>query len=991
MGGYFMHSRTGLKTEYLGEDWFRCINGCADESEKIGMEAWLYDEDRWPSGSAGGLATRESRYRMKYLRLTIITRGEEPDWPDEEHFAGAFSAEVDGLALGAYESVGYRGKAASGRALLLFAWEEMKPHNFYNGQTYLDTMSAEATEHFLQITHDAYKKHCGDRLGRSIKGIFTDEPHRGFVFCDTHGQAGVRNPAWVLPWTPKLWEEFQKTFGYDLRERLPELFLCRRGSKLSPVKWAYMELCQRLFLENWARPLQQRCRDLGLILTGHVLHEDSLTAQAVPCGSMMRYYEFLDYPGVDILHLRNENYWVVKQLTSVARQLGQPWLLSELYGCTGWQTHFGDHKRIGDWQALFGINLRCHHLSWYSMAGEAKRDFPASISFQSAWYREYAAVETYFSRMHLLLKSGRPRCDVLVINPVESLWGQIRPGWATWLQAVDPHVLELEEVYHQVFTQLCGSQVDFDYGDEAHLAERGVIDDAAGILRLGEMRYRAVVVAGMETMRRTTLELLARLRKAGGTVIFAGDPPEHVDCSPSDEVFRLRDQCQAVPLQGEALAEAVRSGSLVADELTLSAAGEGLFCQIREVGDCRIVALLNPSATAARMDVSIRAAGSAPVTELNCLTGEAIEVEVEIRESEVSWKADFPPLRERFFLCGAEVPGAIKPPVPVEGEERLLEGPFEYCLDEPNIAVLDVAEVAIGDEPWEREEEVLRIEKKLCDRLGVSVRGGQMVQPWARGNENESAEGTPIRLRFKFEIRKIPEAPVRLLIEEPNAQRIFCNGVALDVPAETDWFIDPCFRIVPIPAALLRTGSNDLVLSREFREGTDIEAIYLLGDFGVDAAEGKIALTDLPARLPLGDWTRHGLPFYSGRVAVTLPAGDASQLRLEPMGAAALVIRHPAGIAQRILPWEPFVCDLEGLTDENGQVVAEWVLTRRNTFGPLHLTPVEQRNIGPASFRSEGASWSDEYQLVATGLDGPPALIHARASSGGQRPASILA
>ena len=54
MGGAFFHSRTGLITEYLGEEWFSLVNACADECERQGMEGWLYDEDRWPSGTAGG-------------------------------------------------------------------------------------------------------------------------------------------------------------------------------------------------------------------------------------------------------------------------------------------------------------------------------------------------------------------------------------------------------------------------------------------------------------------------------------------------------------------------------------------------------------------------------------------------------------------------------------------------------------------------------------------------------------------------------------------------------------------------------------------------------------------------------------------------------------------------------------------------------------------------------------------------------------------------
>jgi len=67
LGGFFMHSRSGLITEYLGDEWFDLINQVADAGEKAGMEAWLYDEDRWPSGSAGGKVTIDPQYRGKSL------------------------------------------------------------------------------------------------------------------------------------------------------------------------------------------------------------------------------------------------------------------------------------------------------------------------------------------------------------------------------------------------------------------------------------------------------------------------------------------------------------------------------------------------------------------------------------------------------------------------------------------------------------------------------------------------------------------------------------------------------------------------------------------------------------------------------------------------------------------------------------------------------------------------------------------------------------
>ena len=52
--GFFMHARGGLVTEYMSDEWFDCIEACIKQAEKLGMEAWAYDENGWPSGFADG-------------------------------------------------------------------------------------------------------------------------------------------------------------------------------------------------------------------------------------------------------------------------------------------------------------------------------------------------------------------------------------------------------------------------------------------------------------------------------------------------------------------------------------------------------------------------------------------------------------------------------------------------------------------------------------------------------------------------------------------------------------------------------------------------------------------------------------------------------------------------------------------------------------------------------------------------------------------------
>ena len=79
LGGFFMHARGGLETEYLSDDWFECIEACVDEGKKTGMQAWAYDEEGWPSGFAGGKVTDlGDRYHVRNLEHGEYRDGENP-------------------------------------------------------------------------------------------------------------------------------------------------------------------------------------------------------------------------------------------------------------------------------------------------------------------------------------------------------------------------------------------------------------------------------------------------------------------------------------------------------------------------------------------------------------------------------------------------------------------------------------------------------------------------------------------------------------------------------------------------------------------------------------------------------------------------------------------------------------------------------------------------------------------------------------------------
>ena len=58
VGGAVIHPRHGLKVPFMSQAWLDAVQVCIEELNKHSMEAWIYDEDNWPSGFFGGRLRR---------------------------------------------------------------------------------------------------------------------------------------------------------------------------------------------------------------------------------------------------------------------------------------------------------------------------------------------------------------------------------------------------------------------------------------------------------------------------------------------------------------------------------------------------------------------------------------------------------------------------------------------------------------------------------------------------------------------------------------------------------------------------------------------------------------------------------------------------------------------------------------------------------------------------------------------------------------------
>ncbi|MFO8008231.1 MAG: hypothetical protein R6V05_10895, partial [Candidatus Brocadiia bacterium] len=310
LGGFFMHSRVGLATAYLSEEWFRMVDACVDEARKLEMEAWLYDEDRWPSGAGGGLVTCDPEYRHR--NLLVVTCAPEEAAFDSEPLA-MFSAVIEGPNATQVRRLpeDWDGTVEpAGAQVLAFFVKTDEPSSWYNDATYLDTLSHEAVRRFIEVTHEAYRRETGQEFGRVVPGIFTDEPNHGGV----HRKGGVEGREAVgVPWTGDLPEHFRERYGYDILDHLPELFYRVDGREQSQARWHYHDCKTFLFVDAFARQCYEWCEENDLALTGHALAERTLRSQSGVGGSAMRFYEFMQAPGIDQLTEHWDEYTTAKQ------------------------------------------------------------------------------------------------------------------------------------------------------------------------------------------------------------------------------------------------------------------------------------------------------------------------------------------------------------------------------------------------------------------------------------------------------------------------------------------------------------------------------------------------------------------------------------------------------------------------------------------------------------------------------------------------------
>ncbi len=967
-GGFYMHVRTGLQTPYMGAEFLDMVDTCIQKAQAEDMLAYLYDEDRWPSGQAGGLVTKNEAFRCRRLVLTRI--------PQQEHsrltYLASYQVELDDDGyLVAYAPI-KKGQAPA-KGFVYYAYKMIDgPNGYFNGQCEVDRLNPAATAEFLRVTHENYAARFGDKFGKSIPAIFTDEPAAAWKRLLPNPDAGAYEMR--FPWTDDLPESFAAAYGgADIFAGLPELVWDLPGGQPSLFRYRFHDHTTWRFYTGYIQPCGDWCRAHGLHFTGHLAEEDSFYGQTSAIGDAMRMYPAFGLPGIDVLD-DERIFTTCKQTQSTVRQQGKEGMTSELYGATNWDFDFRAMKQQGDWQAALGVTVRTPHLAWYSMQGEAKRDYPPTFNDPAPWVEDYKLIEDHFARLNTVLTRGQSVTRIGVIHPIESYW--MHWGPKTHTQAARD---TMQERFDTLSHWLLKNTLDFDYICEATLPADCPAEDIGAQFPVGQCAYDVVIVPGCEMLRSTTIERLEAFAAKGGKVLFMGGAPRWCDGAVSPRGKALYDQCAKIDFDQAQLLQALepyrqlRVVYLNTPLGRISSNPGDILYQLRQEGEHRWLFIAqankNPNFTLPRR-LQFTLQGLWEPTVYDSMTGCTHPAEYTHRGGQTIIEQTMYN-HDSLLLQLQPVSVANTQPLtawtaPQYTEKQQYVSAVPVTLQEPNVLLLDMAEYALDDADWQPAEEILRIGEQLRIGLGGEpMAGGMATQPWVLP---KAPEAHTLRLRYRFN-SQIEVKNVALGIENAATTQIRFNGK----PAGRvkGWYIHPSISTVELPP--VQVGENILELQMSFGPQTEPEACYLLGDFGVQVAGCQCTVTPPVRYLHFGDITRQGLPFYGGNVTYHLwvaPAQEALHLNVTQYE-GALVKATVNGKALQPMCFAPYRVALPaGATQVDVTIVG----TRVNTFGQLHCVKKQDIWWGPATWRTTDENWSYQYQFWPQGILKSPIL-----------------
>lgn len=944
IGGFFIHARFGLETEYLSDEWMDCVRHAVAVAKELGMEVWLYDENGFPSGVGDLKVSCVPEYRSKFVDLTeakavggqeirlelptgqvIMAYAYQPGRHPTPCTSPATKGKFELLDLSRYIE----------RNLLVWT----PPSGEWNVAVYskcvledpndvvfgVDYLNPEAMSHFFELTLVPYERALGEHFGRTIKGIFTDEPTLLPWHHDINWY-GRRKHTRVVVWDDCIEEEMLSRVDLDAKAFLPHLFF-DIDERTPQVRRVFRQVVSDLYMRAFFIPYSRWCEERGLKLTGHVLFEEGLYLNADFQADIAASLSVFHVPGTDHLGEVTEvpygGFWnTPKHLTniqgeklvaSIAHHYGREAAITETYGCAGWGLSFESMKRIADWQYSLGLNMLCPHAVFYSIEGFRKSDAPPSENHMLGW-KHYRRFADYIGRLSYVLRQGRHVSKVALFYPLREFWGKYAVGREG---EEDRAISDSFDLCASMLTRL---HFDYDIVPEQVLAS-ACVDN--GKLCIRDEQY-SVLIAPPHSMDGKAWENAAEFLASGGTWILPPMGKCEVDIAHIE-----RELQPLLAALGTENSKIESRQSALARHATFNAGAGKLIAVLAGTSD--------PDKVRVGLDSALREAIT-PDVEAVSPEGERLE---DIRY--VHREADG---RHIFFFANTsdqnvsailslETLGAVEEWNPESGEIRpanwqnIVNGRL-YLRHEfaPYGSTIYVVEPKRSVEPKRclelAREEVMTLPDEWLFRTqepNALILGRLEFEPRVHGS------GGDYMYTAEFDCEYVPDR-LLLMLDDIEYRSSLMGGMDLEVQVnerswrrpDMSWYWDPGFKTLDVTKGIKRGRNTVRIIIRHSAWSGQPHLLnsppVLLGDFACDIEKSAILA---PVRsVSGGSWTGFGYPYFSGTGVYSqvfkvpdTPLGARLVVSVDSVRDMVEILVNGKSAAVRLWrPWEADVTDL---------------------------------------------------------------------------------
>ncbi len=378
----------------------------------------------------------------------------------------------------------------------------------------LDILNPDAVAYYVKTVLGSLESHLKEYLGNTIIGVVLHSPRNRYPF----------------PWTDALPGLFTKRYGYDLVGCLPSLF--RDVGNYVRVRSDYYRLIGEL-TRDFYHAVGHWAHQHGLSFSATIGGEEFVERIAQTQGSLYTVFSEMDVPGTSyrcngIKYLDDTpalllNNFTPKFASSAARTRKHDRALSTVWEGEGWGVTPRLLKKTIDCGLSLGISTFFIHGVLASIIGLRKRDFPPSYYVQLPYWKDITILSDYISRTCLMMSTGRPRADILVLFPLTSMWANTL-GLGRLKKDGENIVTGLNDLIER----LIADQRDFDFFFEGML-DRRLVRFGPGTVNVGANRYSTLVIPWATHIPKSILTFIDRARKNGVNVVFVGRYPAITD------------------------------------------------------------------------------------------------------------------------------------------------------------------------------------------------------------------------------------------------------------------------------------------------------------------------------------------------------------------------------------------------------------------------------------------------------------------------------